>query len=169
MFLLVFNHPLQDGHTGRISEGFELLAVFGDIAAFVDFQTAQSQIVAPDAVLEAVSIAGRLASVDWLRLPQLPQSACPQRGMFLFCNRHVFEGLLAPRLALPLGERAIGVIAGHFCLPVLFQDLGQPWMAGQGRYGLRDSVQLLLQFRILRAQVSTLAEGTLLWLADDEV
>jgi hypothetical protein len=49
-------------------------------------------------------------------------------------------------------------MAVHFCLPVLFQDLGQPWMAGQLGRGLRDSVQLLLQFTILRAQVSTFAE-----------
>src|SRR5882757_8317327 len=61
--------------------------------------------------------------------------------MFLFCNSHVFKRLLAPGFALSLGERAIGVIARHFCLPVLFQDLGQPWMAGQRRRGLRDSVQ----------------------------
>jgi hypothetical protein len=60
-------------------------------------------------------------------------------------------------------------MAVHFCLPVLFQDLGQPWMAGQLGRGLRGSVQLLLQFTILRAQVSTFAEKTLLWLADDEV
>src|SRR5260370_3604956 len=96
MFLLVFNHPLQDGYTGRISERFELLAVFGDIAALVDFQAAQSEIVTSDAVLEAIRVAGRLATVDWLRLPQLPQSACPQRGMFLFFNSHVLHRLPSP-------------------------------------------------------------------------
>jgi hypothetical protein len=44
--------------------------------------------------------------------------------MFLFCNSHVFQRLLAPGLALSLSERAIGVVAGHFCLPVLFENLG---------------------------------------------
>ena len=63
MFLLVFDDPVQDGQAGRIAERFELLAVLGDVAALIDFQAAQSQIVAPDAGLEAVGIAGRACPV----------------------------------------------------------------------------------------------------------
>ena len=130
MLLLVFNDPFQDGQTGRIAKRFELLAVFGDIAAFIDFQPAQSEVVAPNAVLEAVGIAGRLALVNGLRLPQLPQPVRPETCMFLFRSSHVFQRLLAPRVRLPLGKRAVGVIAGHFGLPVLFQNLAQAGVAG---------------------------------------
>ena len=126
----------KDGQAGGIAELFELLAVFGNVAALIDFQAAQSQIVAPDAGLEAVGVAGRLAPVDRLRLPQFTQAACPQRGMLLFRKGHAFERLLAPRLRLSLGKRAIGVMAGHLRLPVLFQNLAQPRVTGQSWRGL---------------------------------
>ncbi len=146
VFLLVFDDPLKDGQTGRIAERFELLAVFGNVAAFIDFQAAQSQIVAPDAILEAVGITGRVAPVDRFRLAQFAQAVRPQRGMLLFRSSHVFQRLLAARLSLSLGKRAIGVVAGHLRLPVLFQNLAEARVTGQCRCGL-ESVSKLLRCR----------------------
>ena len=135
MILLVFDDAVQDGQAGRIAQLFELLAVLGDVAALIDFQAAQGQVVAPDAGLEAVGVAARASPVDRLRLPQFTQAASPQRGVLLFRKGHVFERLLTPRLRLSLGERPIGVIAGHLGLPVLFQDLAQPRVTGQVGFG----------------------------------
>ena len=123
VILLVFDDAVQDGQAGRIAELFELLAVLGDVAALIDLQAAQGQVVAPDAGLEAVSITARASPVDRLRLPQFTQAAGPQCGVLLFRQGHVFESLLTHRLGLPLGESPIGVIARHLGLPVLFQNL----------------------------------------------
>ena len=154
MILLVFDDPVQDGQAGRIAELFELLAVLGNVAALIDFQAAQGQVVAPDASLEAVGIAGRASPVDRLRLPQFTQAAGPQCGVLLFRKGHVFERLLTPRLRLPLGKRAIGVIAGHLGLPVLFQNLAQPRVTGQFGLAVESESKASLYSPWLRAQRS---------------
>ena len=53
-----------------------------------------------------------------------------------FSAGHAFQRLLAARIRLPLGKGAIGVVAGHLRLPVLFQNLAQPRVTGQRRYGV---------------------------------
>src|ERR1700733_13109053 len=69
VILLVFDDPFQDGQAGRIAERLKLLAVLGNVAALIDFQPAQGQIVATDARLKAIGIAARTSLVDGLGFP----------------------------------------------------------------------------------------------------
>ncbi len=148
MILLVLDDPVQDGQAGRIAQRFELLAVLGDVAALVDFQAAQGQIVATDAGLKAAGVAGGATLVDWLRLPQFTQAPRPQCGMLFFRKCHISERLLTRGLRLPLRERPVGVIASHLGLPILFQNLAQPRVAGQFGFGCRVRIQSLFSFMV---------------------
>ena len=155
VILLVFDDPVQDGQAGRIAERFELLAVLGDVAALIDFQAAQGQIVAPDAGLEAAGITGGASPYRPARGSPSSRKRPAHSAACSFSARAMFSSVcLRVGLRLPLGERPIGVIAGHLGLPVLFQNLAQPRVAGQVGFGCRVRIQSLLSFRWLRAQRS---------------
>ncbi len=59
--------------------------------------------------------------------------------MFLLSKRHVVQRLLAGRLRFPLGERPVGIVAGHLRLPILLQYLAQFGMTEQFRRSLHVS------------------------------
>ncbi len=77
MVLLLLNDPVEDVEAGRIAERLELPAIFGNVAAFINFQAAQGKIVAADAGFEAAGVAGGFAAIDRLRGSQLPQARGP--------------------------------------------------------------------------------------------
>ena len=63
MLALIGDNLVEDGDAGFISKTGELLAVVGDVAAFVDFEAAKSKSCATDAVGEVVGLAGGVACV----------------------------------------------------------------------------------------------------------
>ena len=50
MIFFVFNNVIEDGDGARIAQFLELLAVFSNVAAFVDLQTTQGHLDAAGAV-----------------------------------------------------------------------------------------------------------------------
>ena len=52
MLALVSDYLLQDGKAGLIAEGFELFAILGDVAALVDFETAERKIGPADSICQ---------------------------------------------------------------------------------------------------------------------
>jgi hypothetical protein len=101
-------------------------------------------VIAANAVLEAIRITGWFAAVDWLPPAEFLDAGRPESGMLFFGSRHVFQRLLAAGVSFSLGQGAIGKVARHFGLPVLFQNLGQPGVTRRRWDGLRGVIQNLL-------------------------
>ena len=69
VLLLVFDDMVQDGDAGLVAQLFELLRVAGDVAALVDFKTAEGNAGSANALGESVGGAGGLAVVVGHRSP----------------------------------------------------------------------------------------------------
>ena len=84
---LVLQHLFEDGDGGFVAEVLDLLAVVRDVAALVEFQTAQGEVEAADAVGQRVGFASLGAVVLRDLRAQLLQSSGPEVGVVLLGQR----------------------------------------------------------------------------------
>ena len=119
--LLVLNHLVEDGDGAFVAQRLQLLAVVGDVAAFLNLQPAQGHADAAGAVGQRIGLAAGAALVDRLGAAQLLDAFGPQHGVLQLGRRQVAQHLCADRLGIAVGQRLVGVEALHLRLPVAFK------------------------------------------------
>ena len=119
--LLVFDDVVEDGDGAFVAQRLELLAVGGDVAAFLNLQAAQGHADAAGAIGQRVGLAAGLAFVDGLGTAQLQDAPVPERGVLPLGGGQMAQHLGAHRVGVAVGQGQIGVVALHLGLPVAFQ------------------------------------------------
>jgi hypothetical protein len=111
-----------------------LLSVTGDLAAFLDFQTAEGHADAAGAVGQRIGFAAGAAVVGGHGLAQLLNAAGPQGGVLPLCSGQVAQNLGPHRVGVPVGQGEVGVVALHLRLPVAFQGGENLFQLGAAQY-----------------------------------
>lgn len=114
----IFDDVLEDGDGALVAETLELLAVAGDVAALFDFEPAQGHADAAGARGQRVGRAAGAAFINGFGPAQLADALGPQRRVLHFGRGEMAQYLGAHGIAVAVGERAVGVVALHFGLPV---------------------------------------------------
>ena len=122
---LVGEDFLEDGGAGVVAELLDLLAVAGDVAALVEFEAAECEALAADAVGERAGFAGFGALVLGNRRAEGGEARGPEVGVMLLGQGEVAQGAAALGLGFLLGERVVGVVAAHLRLPVAGEGFDQ--------------------------------------------
>ena len=101
-----------------VAELLDLLAVVGDVAALVEFQTAQGKVEAADAVGERIGLAAFAAGVLGDGRAEGGEPASPEIGVVLLGQGKMVQRAALLRIGGLQRERVVGVIAAHLRLPV---------------------------------------------------
>ena len=136
MVFLVFDYVVEDGDGAFVAEVFQLLAIVGDVAAFLDFEATQGHADAAGAVGERIGLSAGIAVVLGLRPAELDDAAMPEGGVLPLGAGQVAQDLGAHRVGVAIGQGLIGVVALHLGLPIGFESAPEPFSSLAHRHAV---------------------------------
>ena len=126
MLAFVGDYFVEDAEAGWIAESFELLAVLGDVSAFVDLEAAESEVGTAEAVGERGRLPGGIAGVLRLGSAERRNAPSPEFSMVLLGGGEAAESVAAMSVGLLGSESGVGMKALHLGLPVGFKRSQEP-------------------------------------------